>query len=318
MLSGPTNPRGVIDLRIILPGKTPTNVQNWLNDAVSAGTDNFRRLMANVVSGTSVGFGGVGLVARARGVTTPSASSSFTCTAASATAGDKLILLGPAGPVTLTCVAANTENPALGQYSVGGGTDSNLATSIRTAFASYPPAQQYATAGGSTNTVALTSVLDGTLGNSIKLVKQVTTSGVFSFSSNTAFTGGIGLDTSKTITVTIGTNPVANDTLRFGNVLFTWKASATTENEITIGANASASGDNLVAAIAAHSILGGIGISGSNSSGTVTVTATYPDLLHYLLYIASSTGSVTVSGQIQPASMTFTANSAYAATSGVF
>lgn len=314
----PVNPRGVIDLRIIFPGKTPTDIQNWLNLGTTAPDDYFRRKIADIVASSSIGYGGVGMVARARGITTPYATSSFTCTAASATAGDKLIITGPNGPMTLTCVAANTENPSAGQYSVGGGTDSNLATSIRTAIASYPAAQLYVTAGGSTNTVALTSVLDGTQGNLLKLVKQVTTAGVFSFSSGTALTGGIDINTAKTITITIGTNPVANDTLKFGNVTLTWVASAANENQITIGADATGSGDNLVAALAAHSILGGIGITGSNATGTVTVTAAYPDLLLYLLAIVSSTASVVVSGQIQPASMTFTANSAYSATQGVF
>lgn len=304
---------GLMDVQIYFPRKTQTDLQNVLNQAKN-GQGYLRNAVINLLNDAG---DGAGLVVSAGSIADVAASSSFTVTAANSTVGDRLILTGPDGVVTLTCVAASTENPLIGQYSVGGGTDANLATSIRTAFNAYPAAKKYVTAGGSTNTVALTAVPNGSYGNGIKLVKQVTTSGVFSFTSGTAFTGGVSVNDSKSITVTIGTNPVANDTLRFGNVTLTWVASATNENQVTIGGTTTVSATNLAAKLAAHSILGGM-MSYSSATNVVTLSSARPDLVLYLLYIVSSTGSVTVSGQLQ-SGCTFT-NSATtpSATAGIW
>lgn len=309
----PQNPRGIINLRVILTGKSPTDVANLLN-AANTSPSLLRSTLAAIVAGGA--DSGVGLVARAQGVTIPSAASSFTVTESTSTVGDKLIISTPAGPVTLTCVADGAENPTLGQFA-GNASDNAYATSIRLAINSYPACKGLVTAAGSTNTVAVTAVSAGTGGNTFKLVKQVTTAGTFSFTSGVAFTGGIDLNTAKTALITVGTNPAADATLRFGNVVLTWKASATNENEVTIGGDTTISATNLAAKIVAHSILGGI-LTESHSTNTVTISASYPDLLASLLYIVSSTANVTVANQLAPTGMTFTASSAVAATDGVF
>lgn len=300
---------------IWFPGKSPADVAARITDCATD-SDLLRRTLANWVASSSIGFGGVGLVARARGVTAPSATASFTVTASSITVGDKFILNGgPNGPITFTAVANGTENPFLGQYAANG-SDANFATSLRLAINSYAPALGIATAAGSTNTVALTATIDGAQGNSLLLVKQVTTAGVFSFATNTAFTGGINVQTSATNTITVGTTPVNADTLRIGNVVLTWVAAAANENQITISGT-TGSATNLAAAINAHSILSGL-VSATVNSNAVTVTAQYPDLVASQLYFLSSTANVTVSGQLLGTGVVFTANSALAATSGVF
>lgn len=75
-----------------------------------------------------------------------------------------------------------------------------------------------------------------------------------------------------TITDTIThANLVANtDTLVIGNVTITWVAAAANENQVTIGANATADGDNLVAKINAHSKLAGLFFA-TNASGVVAI-----------------------------------------------
>ena len=218
--------------------------------------------------------------------------------------------------MTLTCVAANTENPLLGQYSVGGGTDANLATSVRLAINANPAAKKYCTAAGSTNTVALTAVPDGAYGNNIKLRKQVTTAGVFSFTSGVAFTGGINPNTAQTRTITVGTNPANNDTLGFGNVTITWKTSGSGENQVTIGGTTTLTATALKNAINAHSILGGLFVA-TSATNVVTLTVNYPTLVHYMTYLVSSTANVTVSGQFT-AGCTPAQSATIAATSGVF
>lgn len=305
---------GILLIKAYFPKKSQTDLVNALTQASHPRL--LRATITNLLGSSSIGHGGVGLVAQAGSVAPVQATSSFTCTAASATVGDKLIILGPQGPITLTCVAANTENPFIGQYSVGGGTNNNLATSIRTAINSYPALRQIVSAAGSTNTVALTAVPGGGAGNLLKLVKQVTTSGVFSFTSGVAFSGGVDVSGSASMTVTVGTNPADADTLKFGNVTLTWKTAGSGENQVTIGVGTTASAAALAAAINAHSILGGI-FSATSALGVVTITCTYPFLLEYLTTIVSSTVNVVVSGQAQSGA-TLTLASTKKTTAGLF
>lgn len=309
---------GLLTIQAYFPRKSQTDLNNIVsaNSKPTGSGRELRNAIASLLSGGAYGGGGVGITAVAGSLTSVAASSSFTCTAANSTVGDKLIISGPDGDVTLTAVAANTENPLLGQYSVGGGTDANLATSIRLAINANPAAKKYCTAAGSTNTVALTAVPDGAYGNNIKLIKQVTTSGVFSFTSGVAFTGGISPNTAQTCTITVGTNPANNNTLGFGNVTITWKTSGSGENQVTIGGTTTLTATALKNAINAHSILGGLFVA-TSATNVVTLTVNVPTLVHYMTYIVSSTGNVTVSGQFT-AGCTPAQSATIAATSGVF
>lgn len=66
-------------------------------------------------------------------------------------------------------------------------------------------------------------------------------------------------------------NVTADDTVSVGGATFTWKASASGEDQVTIGANVTADGDNLAAKINAHSKLSGL-VSAVNAAGTITIT----------------------------------------------
>ena len=307
---------GLLTIQAYFPRKSQTDLNNIVSANSTGSGCGLRNAIASLLSGGAYGGGGVGITAVAGSLTSVAATSSFTCTAASLTVGDKLIISGPDGDVTLTAVAANTENPLLGQYSVGGGTDANLATSVRLAINANPAAKKYCTAAGSTNTVALTAVPDGAYGNNIKLRKQVTTAGVFSFTSGAAFAGGISPNTAQIRTITVGTNPLANDTFKFGNVTLTWVASAANENQVTIGGNTTITATSLKTAINAHSILGGLFVA-TSAANVVTLTVNYPTLVHYMTYLVSSTANVTVSGQFT-AGCTPAQSATIAATSGAF
>jgi hypothetical protein len=63
--------------------------------------------------------------------------------------------------------------------------------------------------------------------------------------------------------------PAADDTVTIGTEVYTFVAAAADPFEVTIGADADETGDNLVAAIAADSTL----VTASNAAGTVTLTA---------------------------------------------
>lgn len=123
--------------------------------------------------------------------------------------------------------------------------------------------------------------------------------------------------TTQSITVTVGTNPANNDTLRFGNVLITWKTSGSGENQVTIGGNTTATATALKNAINAHSILAGL-MTATSSTNVVTLTVTYPDIVHGLLYMASSTANVTVSGQFTTSGLSYTTSTATPIAGGTF
>lgn len=307
---------GIVSLDIYCAGKSPTDVANALTQASTA-PSLLRAYLTNLVGSGADGAYGVGLVARPMGGTQAAATGSFTVTEASSTVGDKLIIMTPAGAIALTCVADSVEAPTLGQFA-GNASDNAYATSIRAAINNYPALKGIVTAAGSTNTIALTAVWEGAQGNTIKLVKQVTTAGTFSFTSGVAFTGGYGFADSKSCLITIGTNPTINDTLRFGNVVLTFVAAAANENQVTIGGNTSVTATNLSAKLIAHSILGGLFSTGAASTNTVTITAAYPNLWLGQLYIAPSAGTITVANQLAQTGVTFTATTTTSATQGVF
>lgn len=82
-------------------------------------------------------------------------------------------------------------------------------------------------------------------------------------------------------------NVAINDTLTIAGNVFTWVAAAANENQITIGASATADGDALVAALAAHSVVSNF-VTGVNVTGTVTITSRVPGYLGKAMLMATS------------------------------
>lgn len=90
-------------------------------------------------------------------------------------------------------------------------------------------------------------------------------------SSTTGSTREAGEYESSTVVITNASLVANTDTLVFGGaVTLTYVASSANENQVTIGASATATGDNLVSKINGHSVLGGVFFA-SNSAGTVTI-----------------------------------------------
>lgn len=73
-----------------------------------------------------------------------------------------------------------------------------------------------------------------------------------------------------TATITMTGVAIADETFVVGSQTFTWKAARTTTGEVTIGATASAAGDNIVTAILADIPTEVVAV---NASGTVTLTS---------------------------------------------
>ena len=82
-------------------------------------------------------------------------------------------------------------------------------------------------------------------------------------------------------------NVTNGDTLTVAGNVFTWVAAAANENQITIGASATADGDALVAALAAHSVVSSF-ITGVNTVGTVVFTSRLPGYIGKTMLLATS------------------------------
>lgn len=98
---------------------------------------------------------------------------------------------------------------------------------------------------------------------------------------------GAGDKASTTVAITHANLTSNSDTLTIGGRVLTWHSSPSGENQVLIGANATADGDNLVAAIAAHSELKQI-VSATNAAGTVTITSLYPGLIGKHITLATN------------------------------
>jgi phage tail sheath gpL-like len=92
-----------------------------------------------------------------------------------------------------------------------------------------------------------------------------------------------------TLTIT-NASVAANDTVTIGGIVLTAKSSGASGAQFNIGADATATGDNLVAAIAAHATLGKV-LTAANAAGTVTVTCNEKGLVGNLIGLASSNGT---------------------------
>lgn len=77
-------------------------------------------------------------------------------------------------------------------------------------------------------------------------------------------------------------NLAADDTLKLGGTTLTWKVAAGNENEVTIGADATADATALKNAINAHSVLGKF-FTATSAAAVVTVTAKLPGLIGTLM-----------------------------------
>ncbi len=98
-------------------------------------------------------------------------------------------------------------------------------------------------------------------------------------------------------TITLTGLPVADETVTVCGVAFTWKASAANENQVTIGADATASATALKNAINAHSKLAGL-VLATSAAGVVTVTCEVPGRIGNLLTLAEASSNLTVSGAL--------------------
>lgn len=261
----------VTTLSVIEPGMPPAAMANrLLNTASSQET---LRAVINELERVASGTRGANVRLLVESSAAAAATGAVTCVAASLTAGDKLIWTIPGyKAVVFTLVATDAEvtaAPGTGKYSKETNTNTAIGDSLVSAIAAHPLLAKYVSAVNTTGTLALTALKLGTSYASIILNKEVTTAAGHVI---TAFSGGYNAGARAVASVVLDQSKLAaDDTLRIGSTLFTWKASASGETQVTIGASNTAAGDNLVAKINARSELNGL-MTAVNASGTVTIT----------------------------------------------
>jgi len=93
-------------------------------------------------------------------------------------------------------------------------------------------------------------------------------------------------------TVVFSGTPIANETLTINGNVYTFKASRAVAGEITISANNTTQGDNLVTAITADATL----YTAVNASGTVTISAATKGAAGNAITLAEAATGTAVSG----------------------
>lgn len=199
------------------------------------------------------------------------ASGSVACTQASATAGDKLHIIVPgfASPFTLTGVAGAASSAA-GEFSIDT-SDTAMGNSLRDAINGLAGLRDIVSATASTGTVTISSRVKGEAGNNVRYEKVVTTAGALTL---TQPAGGLETTARPSITVTFGSpDIVANDQISIGNRVYTWKASASADGEITLSTTPATAAANFEAAVNSDARFKGL-LTASRASAVVTLTWT--------------------------------------------
>ena len=261
----------------------------------SSASDGIAALAAQL-SAIAAGVQGGTVDVRVDEVAGVAAAGTVVCLYASASVGDKLHMLVPgyAAPFTVTAVTG-TANAAAGEYSIDT-SSSAMATSLASAINALAGARELLSAQASTATVTVTSRTRGVAGNGIRLEKQVTNTAALTL---TQPSGGLANTDRPTITVTFGTpDIVANDKFSIGSRVYTWKASASADGEITLSTNPTTAATNFAAAINADSTWKGL-LSATRASAVVTLTWTGgPRVGEHLVcsYTETNAGSVVLGG----------------------
>jgi hypothetical protein len=209
---------------------------------------------------------------RVDSATAVAATASIDSAQGDATAGDQLTFAVPgyAAPFVLTAVSG-TSDVSVGEYSIDTDSDA-MAISLAAAVNGYPGLREHLSAavdGSNTSLVNLTAKRAGTGANSIVVAKVVTTAGAHTI---VAMSGGLDSTAKPSATVTFGTPDIAaDDTISIGSRVYTWKAGASADGEITLSTTPAAAATNFAAAINADTTWAGL-LTATRADAVVTLT----------------------------------------------
>lgn len=261
----------VLTITATLAGVDPSGLANEVTNSAFGSREVLRRAVdrvQRVASGTARGKFTVRLDSSAP------VQASGTCVAdvSDCTAGDTLDVYHPLfGIVTITVVDGSAD-PTMPSVDLNDASDTAFGASIAACFNQHAVLKRYFSATASSGTVTVTckgDVLPGTIGNTVTFTETADSNSPFA---PTSPSGGANGGDLATQTITCGTpDIVADDTITIGSQTLTWKASAATEDQVTLSTTPATAATNLGAAINAHSKLQGL-ISASVASAVVTVT----------------------------------------------
>jgi hypothetical protein len=219
-----------------------------------------------IASGVRVGK----VIARVDSCTRGAASQTIAMTQASCTAGDKIhIHLPGRGRHTLTAVSG-TPVAASGEYAIIT-SDTATGDSVEAAILAMPGLQHYVTADNASGTVTVTALEPGTWAHGILLEKVVTTGAAVTLGGATLSGGDDILDQPSLAIVFGSANITAGDTISLGAIEYTWAASASTDNEITLSTTEATAAANFATKINADARWTGL-VSAAVETATVTLT----------------------------------------------
>jgi hypothetical protein len=277
---------GVLSIDVYLAdGRPPAGVADKYNvDASNPSLEATRlsQLFAAMSSGVVPGKVRV----RTDSVTGVQASITLAVTQANIAVGEYIDVAIPGrGTYRITAVTSSPD-VTLGQF-VSETSDAVTATNMAAAIDGMLGLKDLVDASTNSGNLIITAREYGTAGNSY-VVYDGTANGI---SGEGAFSGGLTATSQVTATAALTfANIAANDTITIAGCVFTWKASASTESEVTIGADADGCGTNLAAKVNAHSKLVGL-VTATNASGTVTVSYLVPPRIAVLMLLDTSDGN---------------------------
>lgn len=209
------------------------------------------------------------VTARVDSMTRAAAAGTCVADVTDCTEGDTLDILVPNyGTWTITVTDGTNDYPN-GQVDLNDASDSAFGDSIAACFNQMPGLKDILSASNSSGTVTVTARQPGTWGNSIVFTETASSNSPFA---PTSPSGGTDILDSPTMTVTFGTpNITANDTISIGARVYTWKASASADGEITLSATETTAATNFAAAVNADAHMTGI-CTASVNSAVVTLT----------------------------------------------
>lgn len=211
----------------------------------------------------------VKVLLRVDSATRGAASGTIACTKASSAAGDKVSIFIPGYPPAIFTAVATGGVAADGEYSVDAASDSAQAIELTNAINLHPLLKDRITASESSGTITLLDDALGSAGNNVVYGKVVGTGAAITLVQPT---GGDDVLAQPSMIVTFGTaDIVADDTISIGARVYTWKASASADGEITLSAAEATAAANFAAAVNADTTFKGL-VTASVAAAVVTLT----------------------------------------------
>lgn len=266
----------LIQITLALHEEPATVAERALRESSSGNARIAAKLLGEELLAMASGVRDGKLVARVDSVTRGAASQTVTVESDHAAADDYLRIKIPRRQVSVDLVAVATDAevaaaPATGLWSIETATDTAQAQSLRDAINTHPILHHYITASESSGVVTITARDLGTWAHEIALADGAVHADALVLGGSVLAGGDDVLDQPALDIVFGSANITANDTISVGAIEYTWVASASTVNEITLSTTEATAATNFAAKINSDTRWTGL-LSASRVDATVTLT----------------------------------------------